>query len=1191
MTNEWHTQMDYDTYTKYLTDLCKQLDVTMEWPVCEKRFEEPALRQIREANFMQTARVRMAERLRSLSQNFLLVLDDVTHEQQLQLFRFNECQSLIVTATDSTLQGLDWNVRLDVLSPGEGLEVFLNELDLPSNHIVGCTKEVQLLLHYCDNHPLTIRTVGRWCRMKCVTAGLTVGIQDVATEMEPLAEHAWERIKERSEKARQKLALKDNMTDEADESSTNEGEDEDEDPSTLLFDVLSLMMGPDRQDGEGTSVIFVLCFAAMVVVFSEKVPLDVVLLLWEQLFRDEPLAQQELFCSGKPNLKLRAWQVAEGLFHMGVVNIADDEKGQSWIESYHESYSDFAMIMAKGLDLGETFEETCQNWHKAFVTIYFNQRINGKDGEAVDEDSNSWEYAVEKLPDHIFRADMLSMAETILADENFFQARLDSMGWRRAIEIHICDCVQLQQRLEENLDSSTDTLTLSAVFTRTAAMVSSLAEGQSAQANSDTVIQVSRALYDIGLALAEHGYFEDAMLQFEAAQSFMPESQSLRASILYGSSWVLLANGDISEGVQKIRSCRQVMEANSEQHPLYKEALQLYADAMIEKCDYVGALETLMTVEKELLKEAESNWIELGSVSRKKGRLLHTMGRLGEAMAAFEMSIQWKQHIGESSHGLAATFSSLGDVQMETTHPAEAKQHYEDALNVLQELSCSPKHINFTLTSGKLRFLMGEYSASLSFLDVARESINASPLLVMDQSAYDLRCIARIYKARGDTETAAEILKESLVLTSHRPGSLERALSLMHLGRCYSDIAKHEEAIKCLQQSLDIQMARVSESFQVVDTVTKLGRAYFMSHDYDRALEKYSSANSIILRVAPRDAEGLAEILYSKGEVYEAKNESESALRHYQECVALMKREKLRDHLGIAKAMHAMGRVTAKGDLGRDAVPYFEESIRIRRMHSDNFALAYTQHDLGVLASHIGDYKMAEENLLEALTIRKRLDTGKPSIAETLLALGDNFLAQNKLDSSTKLYDECMNLLDESDNGTEAVYFSMGKLKVSKEEYDDALALLRRARDMRQSVYGKHDIRVGTAFLCLGMVHFLANHDNEAGDFLSEFVLICDNLDKIQLRPRAVEDMTLHLMLAHMVLGDILFKAHTTAAANMWSRALKFSKVKEATQSDVIAMVNRRLQLSESNENNLALEPKEKQWIVQCLFTSFERYY
>jgi len=1190
MTSEWHTEMDYETYTKYLTKLCVQLGMTIEWPLCEKRFEEPALRKIREANFMRSARIRMAQKLRSLPENFLLVLDDVTHKQQLELFRFNECQSIIATATDPTLQGLDWNVRLDALSRDEALEVFMNELDLPANHVAGWTKEVRMILHYCDYHPLTVRTVGRWCRMKIVTAGLATAIQEVEEAMGPLAEHAWERIEARAEKARRKSALKDNLKEETQHSSsTNEDDDEEEDPSTLLFDILSLMMGPDRQDGQGTSVIFVLCFAAMVVVFPEKVPLEVALLLWEQLLRDEPLAQQEI--STKSQLKRRAWYVAEGLFQMGVVSISDDNNGQSWIESYHEAYSDFAMIMAKGLDLGDTFEETCEGWHKAFVTIYFNQRINASDGQSEEENTNSWEYAVEKLPDHIFRANMLSMAETILADENFFQARLDSMGWRHAIQVHIRDCVQLQQRVEDNLDNSTDTLTLSAVFTRTAAMVSSFAEGQSAKADSETIIQVSRALYDIGLALAEHGYFEDAMLQFEAAQSFIPASQSLRASILYGTSWVLLASGDIAEGVKKIRACRHIMEACQEQHPLYKEAMQLYADALIEKCDYVGALDTFVMAEQELLKDAESNWIELGSIYKKKGRLLHTLGRLGEAIVAYETSIQWKQHIGENSHGLAATFSSLGDVQMETTQPTEAKQHYEDALNVLKALDCNPKHVNFTLTSGKLRFLMGDFPASLTFLARARQSISVSPLLVMDQSAYDLRCIARIYKARGDVESAIEILKESLVLTSHRPGSLERALSMMQLGRCCSDLAKHEEAIKWLKQSLDIQTSLVSENMVVAETTMKLGKAYFLNQDFDSALEKYSSAKSIILRVAPKDAEGLAEILYCTGEAHEAKNEWKAALEHYNECISVMQRERLRDHLGIAKAMHAIGRLKLIREFNKEAIPYLQEAIRIRRMSFDDIALSQTLQDLGILATRIGDYKMAEESLNEALSIRKKQKKLKPWIAETMLALGDNYMAQGIRDSASKLYQESMGILDDSDPLRSALYFAMGKLKVSTEKYDEAVVFLRKLLEIRETTFGRSNTLFGRAALFLGVVHFLANHDDIAGDMLNEFVRTCDSVDKQKIRLTDQKWMAIHLTLSHILLGDILYRTEQDDAFARWNLASKFCDSGDSIEKELADMVSRRLKLSASRRSKITLESRERNCIYKCLFINVEPNY
>ena len=1189
MTNEWHAEMDYETYTEYLTDLCKQLDMRVEWPVCERRFEEPALRKIREESFMKTAKKVMADRLRAMEQNFLLVLDDVTHPQQLELFRFNESQSMIATATDPTLKGLDWNVRLDVLGADETMEIFLNELALPPDHIIGCTKEVRMLPHYCDYHPLTVRTLGRWCRLKSISAGLKVAIQEVYNEMGPLAKHAWERIEARALKQQEKEAQRAKTLECSDDSSS---EDEEDDPSTLLFDILSLMMGPDRQDGEGTTVLFVLCFAAMVVVFPERVPLDVALLLWERILTVEPLAQQELSSYGDSNIKRRAWHVAEGLFHMGVVSIVDDMDGQPWIESYHEAYTDFAIAMAKGLDLGDDFEEVCENWHKAFVTIYFTQRINSATDS--NEDSNSWEYAVKKLPDHIFRANMLSMAETILADDNFFQARLDAMGWPRAIRTHINDCVQLQQRLEENLEDSLAELTLSPVFTRTATMVSSFAGKKEAKKSAETVIQVSRALYDIGVALAEHGYFEDAMIQFEAAQSFSPESQSLRTSILYGTSWVLTAGGNVAEGLQKLHACQAIMEKLGHSHPLYKEVLQLSADALIEKCDYAAALVTMVKVEEELLKDSENNLIELGTLYKKKGRLLHTIGKLGEAIVALETSIYWKKQAGEFSHGLANTYSSLGDVQMETTQPTEARKHYEAALSVLREINSSTSHIIFTLTSGKLRYLNGENTASFGFLSQARLAINKSPLLVMDQSAYDLRCIARMYRSRGNVDVAADILEECLLLTSHRPGSLERALALMHLGRCFIDMGKNSDAIKHLQMSLDIQMSAAPESLKIIETTMKLGKAYFLSGVHDKALEKYENANSQILRVSPEDAEGLAEILYSKGEVYEATGDRKNALQNYDECIAMLQRQKMRDHLGIAKAKQAIGRMAFYGSHSREAIPYFQEAIRIQRVQSDGVGLAEAQHALGVIAIQVGENTMAEENLLSALALRRRLLKTNLRIAETLLALGDNYVVQNKNEKALEMYEECVDLLDDSSPLKAAVHFSLGKLYVVLEKLDEALSFFQKALDSRTALLGKKDTQVGRACLCIGMVHFLSGETEKAGDKLSDFVIICEGAKKKRKRTSDFDltQMTAHLMVTHVALGDILYTLSPKDAVSMWETASGFSNGSSDDVDTAIGdMISRRKKLSKCGEKSILLEKNERETIKKALFTNIEPNY
>jgi long-subunit acyl-CoA synthetase (AMP-forming) len=96
---------------------------------------------------------------------------------------------------------------------------------------------------------------------------------------------------------------------------------------------------------------------------------------------------------------MHAWFIAEGLIHMGVVTVtADNGSGRQdsqWIEVHHSLYADFAMTMARKLDLEDTFEKTHESWHKAFVMVYFEKRIQNSDTSHDSSDDNSWEYAVE----------------------------------------------------------------------------------------------------------------------------------------------------------------------------------------------------------------------------------------------------------------------------------------------------------------------------------------------------------------------------------------------------------------------------------------------------------------------------------------------------------------------------------------------------------------------------------------------------------------------------------------------------------------------------------------------------------------------------------------------------------------------------------------------------------------------------
>ena len=208
-----------------------------------------------------------------------------------------------------------------------------------------------------------------------------------------------------------------------------------------------------------------------------------------------------------------------------------------------------------------------------------------------------------------------------------------------------------------------------------------------------------------------------------------------------------------------------------------------------------------------------------------------------------------------------------------------------------------------------------------------------------------------------------------------------------------------------------------------------------------------------------------------------------------------------------------------------------------------------------------------------------------------MLALGNNYLVQKKYDSALKLYSECMELLDKTDLLRASVHFSMGKLKCLIEKYDEALHFFCQTLSIREAAFGRNDTRVARVLLCLGMVHFLANHNNKAQDFLNDFVRICDGADKASTRKNDLKQLTTHFLLAQIILGDLQYKSNPQEALEMWNTASDLCEGEKGLDLALGDMVVRRLRLSVSREKTISLDSKEKAYLLRCLFVSLEPNY
>lgn len=288
-----------------------------------------------------------------------------------------------------------------------------------------------------------------------------------------------------------------------------------------------------------------------------------------------------------------------------------------------------------------------------------------------------------------------------------------------------------------------------------------------------TFADVSRALYRMAFALAGHGYFEESLAQFTAAQKVAPDSVELQVSIVYGMAWVLLVSGDSKRALRKISTALKLMKDLDQKHLLYLEARQLYVETLSERCDYRKALKVLGDIETQLLQDRDRNMIELGAVLRKRAAILQVMGKTKEAAEAYTKAIEWKERAQECSYGLASCYCQLGDVNMELHALSGIREYFERAVSTLVDAKCDPEHVTYLVATGKLYFSNNDYTRCFEALETARKAIRVVPLYLMDQSAYDLRCIARAYRARGHITTAIDVYRESLTLTAHRPNSLE----------------------------------------------------------------------------------------------------------------------------------------------------------------------------------------------------------------------------------------------------------------------------------------------------------------------------------------------------------------------------------------------------------------------------------
>ena len=361
---------------------------------------------------------------------------------------------------------------------------------------------------------------------------------------------------------------------------------------------------------------------------------------------------------------------------------------------------------------------------------------------------------------------------------------------------------------------------------------------------------------------------------------------------------------------------------------------------------------------------------------------------------------------------------------------------------------------------------------------------------------------------QGNPETALDPLNKGLSLAVQFDNPEQKALILQALGISYRLMNKPEEAIKSIQDSMEITrklsmkrllansyselaqdqitigkpgaaMASYGQALQTLqeigvrkdygDILINRGVLYQNLGQYDKALQDYKDALQV-----QRDAGDLnyqAVCLSNIADVYSAKYDTDNALIYYQQSLQL--RQKLNQPVYLAETLSALGDVhAAMGDYDQ-ALSIQMNALDVARKSNNTKTAAGVSQSIGQVLIYQGRFGAAVSAMQDSVNGFRATNNKSFELAESLNNLADAFALAGRSDEATKPLDEATNVANELKNDSirsellntrgDAAYYR-GDYKTAGSAYEQASQTAGKAKDREKTLIAKANLaRVAVA--------------------------------------------------------------------------------------------------------------------------------
>jgi eukaryotic-like serine/threonine-protein kinase len=431
-------------------------------------------------------------------------------------------------------------------------------------------------------------------------------------------------------------------------------------------------------------------------------------------------------------------------------------------------------------------------------------------------------------------------------------------------------------------------------------------------------------------------------------------------------------------------------------------------------------------------------------------------GNYADASKQFQAALQ-------EDSGFALAYSKLAQSYSQLGQDDDAEQAAQKAVSLSAQLSPQEKY----LILANYHSIVKDYPKAI---EAYQNLMNVSP----DNTDY-LFDLATAYEKTANYDKAKQLFARVVELD---PKQVE---GLLALGRVKIEAGDTQGGIEDLTraQSLAVELGDDAERAQVLQA---MGVGYYSIPRYEEALKSLQESLEIKQRLNMK--KGIAESLDMMATVQDVTGKSDLALKNYNHALTIMR--DLGDKQGTGDVLTDLGAFQMEHGKYDDALKLFKESLQIQMDTHNEASQALVLSNIGNAYLSKGDFDNARTYFTQSLEVRQKLKV-PGDIADTLHNLAETSLKTGQFDQALEQYLNAMQLRrDSGDQKGAAVESSgMGAVFAFQGRYGAAVS------SQQEALKGFQDSKEQGAMatdilLNIGNAMALAGRSEEAAKYLTD---------------------------------------------------------------------------------------------------------